>query len=344
MANWILDFGTIEFISIFFALANIFTGILYVVDKRRAINNKWRIRESVLIFFTLAGGGIGALLAMCFARHKTRKIKFRVAVIIGLAIAIVPLIHIVHGLTLDKIVRYVEIEFRAEGWPEELNGYRIAFMSDFHIITNEAMRDIVTGLNNRNIDLLLLGGDFSMPRDHYQSTLIEISQTHTTDGIFGVGGNHDNRIRLLAAMEQNDITLLDNSGYMIRDGFYLAGVQDVWRGTPDVNAAIAGADVEDFILLVSHNPDVVMHQTTNDVGLVLTGHTHGGLITFFGFPIYLFRGTVTQYGTRFGYGFAYSACGVPVFTSRGVGVYYNAPRIFARPEVVIFTMLENNPY
>jgi len=29
---------------------------------------------------------------------------------------------------------------------------------------------------------------------------------------------------------------------------------------------------------------------------------------------------------------------VPVFTTRGVGIYYNRPRIFAGPEVVIFTM------
>jgi predicted MPP superfamily phosphohydrolase len=81
-----------------------------------------------------------------------------------------------------------------------------------------------------------------------------------------------------------------------------------------------------------------MVQPTAGVDLILSGHTHGGQITFFGLPLYLLRGSITDYGTRFAHGFAYSADGVPVFTSSGVGPYFNIPRIFARPEVVIFTM------
>jgi len=83
---------------------------------------------------------------------------------------------------------------------------------------------------------------------------------------------------------------------------------------------------------------VLMTQSTDGVDFVLSGHTHGGQITFFGFPMYLLRGSITEYGTRFGYGFSYSADGTPVFVSRGIGVYYSVPRIWARPEVVIFTM------
>ena len=63
-----------------------------------------------------------------------------------------------------------------------------------------------------------------------------------------------------------------------------------------------------------------------------------GQITIFGYPIYLLVDHITSYGTHFAYGFATSADDVPVFTSSGVGAYYHWPRIFARPEVVIFTM------
>ena len=48
-------------------------------------------------------------------------------------------------------------------------------------------------------------------------------------------------------------------------------------------------------------------------------------------------------GMRFAHGFALSADGAPVYTSSGIGVYYNIPRIFARPEVVIFTMYTKYP-
>lgn len=336
--NLILRFGIIELFSVFFVLINVFTFLLYVMDKRKAVKNKRRISEGALIFFTIACGGIGALLGMCFAKHKTRKRKFKIAAVIGLVIAIIPVIHIVHGLTLDRTIRYVEIEFRCENWPSELDGYRIAFMTDMHVIPDETMRNVASELNTRNIDLLLLGGDFSMHYAHYQGTLREIAQINTVDGIFGVEGNHDNYIRLFEAKEQYGITPLDNSGVRIRKGFYLAGVQDMWNRSPNVQQAIEGANADDFILLVSHNPDVSMAQSTAEVDLILAGHTHRGQITFFGFPMYLLRDHITSYGTRFAHGFSYSADGTPVFVSSGIGVYYSVQRIFARPEVIIFTM------
>ena len=314
--------------------------MLYVADKRKAVKDKWRISESALIFFTLALGGFGAILGMYLVKHKTRKRKFRFAAMVGLIIALVPMIHIAHALALDRIIRYVEIEFHSANWPADLDGYRIAFMTDMHIITDKDMRDVAAELNDRDLDLLLLGGDFSMgPMQHYQGTIREIARIITTDGIFGVEGNHDDYIRLFRAKEQHGIAPLDNSGIRIREGFYLAGVHDMWNRNPDIQEAIAGAYEGDFVLLVSHNPDVSMQQSTVGIDLILSGHTHGGQITFFGFPMYLLRGSITDYGTRFSHGFAYPADGVPVFTSRGIGPYFTIPRIFARPEVVIFTMV-----
>jgi len=93
----------------------------------------------------------------------------------------------------------VEIEFRSENWPPELDGYRIAFMSDMHAITEENMRKVATELNGRDLDLLLLGGDFLMENNHYQGTVREIAQISTTDGIFGVEGNHDDYKKVFQA-------------------------------------------------------------------------------------------------------------------------------------------------
>jgi predicted MPP superfamily phosphohydrolase len=309
-----------------------------MIDKRKAVKSKWRISEKTLIFFTLAFGGIGALLGMLLARHKTKHMKFRVAVVIGLIIALIPVSHIIHELTLDKMVRYTEIEFRSERWLSDLDGYRIAFITDMHTIPHENMRKAVEELNKRNVDLLLLGGDFSMGGDHYQGTIKEIAKAITTDGIYGVEGNHDDYKRLFAEMERYGITTLDNNGIRIRDRFYLAGVHDMWNRSPDIEASITGADTNDFVLLVSHNPDVSMVQSTAGVDLILSGHTHGGQITLFGIPLYLLRGSITNYGIQFANGFSYSLDGVPVYTSNGIGDYYTVPRIFARPEVVIFTM------
>ena len=338
LVGFILGFGIIELVSLVLIVLNIFTFLLYAIDKRKAAKGKWRISERMLICFTLALGGIGALLGMRFVRHKTRNNKFRFTVALGVMITLVPVVHIAHGLTFSKMIRYVEIEFHSENWPVELDGYRIAFMTDMHTISDERMGKIATELNERNIGLLLMGGDFSMRNAHYEGTLREIAQIVTTDGIYGVEGNHDDHVRLFRAKEQYGITPLDNSGTHIRNGFYLAGIHDLWNRTPNVETAISGADVDDFILLLSHNPDVAMRQSTTGVDFILSGHTHGGQITFFGYPIYLLRGSITDYGTYFGYGFSQSADDIPVFTSSGIGDYYTIPRIFTRPEVVIFTM------
>jgi len=310
-----------------------------MLDKQKAARNKWRIRESTLIFFTIVCGGIGALLGMYFAKHKTRKRKFKLAVIIGLIVTLIPIAHIIHGLTLDRMIRYVEIEFRSENWPTELDGYRIAFITDMHTITDEDMRKVAVELNKKDLDLLLLGGDLlSIRNSHYQGTLREIAQINARDGIFGVEGNHDDHTRLFSAMEQYGIMPLDNSGTHIHSGFYLAGVHDMWKRNPDMLGSITGANADDFVLLISHNPDVTMEQSTSGIDLILSGHTHAGQITFFGFPMYLLLGSITEYGTRFAHGFAYSADKVPVFVSSGIGDYFTVPRIFARPEVAVFTM------
>ena len=296
----------------------------------------------MLSIFTLIFCGASVFFGVYFFRRKISKLKFRAFVFTVSSITVVLLIHIVHSLTLDRIIRYTEIDFYSENWPSYMDGYRIAFMTDMHVITDEAMAEVVAKLNEKNIDLLLLGGDFHMGSRHYQGTIREISQTRTKDGIYGVEGNHDDHIRLFASMEEYGMIPLDNSAKLIKPGFYVAGVHDLWNRNPDVAQAINGLDTDSFILLVSHNPDVSMMQSTVGIDLILSGHTHGGQITFFGWPFYLLRGSITDYGTRFGGGFAESADGVPVYTSNALGEYYSLPKVFARPEVVIFTMYSHS--
>ena len=323
--------------SLVLLAANVLAFALFAADKSRARRGKWRIKESVLMFFALVGG-IGAALAMGLLRHKIRKTKFKIAAALGFALFLAAAFHVVHAVTIDRTVRFVELDFYVENWPAALDGYRIAFMSDFHIMPHENMTDIAEELNRRDIDLLLLGGDFAMHGQRYLYTLTEIAKVETRDGIFGVDGNHDSYRRLFDAMAERGMTPLNNSGLHIHDNFFLAGVQDFWKRSPNIAEATAGANPGDFILLVSHNPDVAMGQPTAHIGLTLAGHTHGGQIAPFGLPVYLLLPHITSYGMRFGGGFAASADGTPVFVTNGVGDYYYVPRILAPPEVVIFTM------
>jgi len=257
--------------------------------------------------------------------------------LIALVVA-VALIHIVHALTLDRIIQYKEVPFFSESFPAQLSGYTVAFITDTHALPHNRLMRVVERLNERQVDLLLLGGDFEQHGEELLQTMALFSQIATTDGIFGVDGNHDRYAELFAAFEQHGIVPLSNSGLHIHEGFYLAGVEDLWRRSPDIAQATSGALPDDFVLLVSHNPDVTMRQYTGNVDLILSGHTHGGNVTFFGLwaPALTHTRIATHYGQRFMSGWAQSRDGVPVFVSNGTGQYFM--RVFARPQVILLTL------
>ncbi len=59
---------------------NMIVFLIYQADKSFAKKGKRRISENTLIFSALPLGGIGALLAMKICRHKTKHLKFKIAI------------------------------------------------------------------------------------------------------------------------------------------------------------------------------------------------------------------------------------------------------------------------
>ena len=266
---------------------------------------------------------------------------------------VVGVIHIIHAVTLDRIVQYREITVKSPRLMQ-IDGYRAAFITDTHVISERVMEGIVDRLNIENLDILLLGGDYSIRQpggllsllagtvdrwaSSYHIHLGMLASVHTRDGVFGVLGNHDNRDLIYNAKRDYGIILLENEGVRIADGLFLGGVEDKWRGNPSVLEASRDAYADDFIIMLSHNPDVSMSEEARDVDIMLSGHTHSGQINFFGvFAPYLLLGTITDYNQRFMSGFAYGEWDNLVYVSRGTGQYF--PRVFSRPEVTLITFV-----
>lgn len=59
---------------------------------------------------------------------------------------------------------------------------------------------------------------------------------------------------------------------------YLAGVDDVTEGTPDLQVALGKVDPDEPNVLLSHNPDILEEPESRRAHLILAGHTHGGQI------------------------------------------------------------------
>ncbi|WP_081091117.1 DUF1294 domain-containing protein [Finegoldia magna] len=66
--------------STYFLIINLITFLAFLIDKRKAVHNKYRIAENVLIFLCIIGGFIGALNSMVIFKHKLYKKKFTITI------------------------------------------------------------------------------------------------------------------------------------------------------------------------------------------------------------------------------------------------------------------------
>lgn len=66
-----------KYLYIWLVIINIITFTVFGIDKRKAINGKFRISEAALFGLSLVGGSFGGLAAMHIFHHKTRKWYFR---------------------------------------------------------------------------------------------------------------------------------------------------------------------------------------------------------------------------------------------------------------------------
>ena len=70
--------------GIYLLIVNIFTFIVYGVDKLKAKEHWWRISEATLLVLAVVGGSVGAWVGMKVWHHKTmhKKCKYGVPIIL----------------------------------------------------------------------------------------------------------------------------------------------------------------------------------------------------------------------------------------------------------------------
>ena len=61
-------------------LINIIAFITMYIDKQKAINHKWRVKEATLFLLSIIGGSLGTILGMYNFRHKTKHLKFTLGI------------------------------------------------------------------------------------------------------------------------------------------------------------------------------------------------------------------------------------------------------------------------
>jgi hypothetical protein len=159
--------------------------------------------------------------------------------------------------------------------------------------------------------------------------------------MYGVLGNHDHwegAEETREAMKANKIVEMTNSGVWIeRNGarLRLAGVGDFMEDVQNLDYALADTRATETAILLSHNPDFVESITDRRVGLVLSGHTHGGQIVL---PIVGAPKVPSRYGQKYLHGLIKTPY-TQVYVTRGLGTVTPPLRFCCRPELTLITII-----
>jgi uncharacterized protein len=229
--------------------------------------------------------------------------------------------------------------------PAAFRGTRVAFLTDIHhgpYVDLGYVESVVRTTNLLAPDLVVLGGDYSLREAKYIGPCLEVlAQLRAPMGVFGVLGNHDHWHGLRETrdgLKAARIGELTNRGEWFTrrgDRFRLCGIDDLWSGKPDVHAAIGDATRADACVLVSHNPDAAEGLVVPGVGLMLSGHTHGGQVLFPGIGA---PWTPSAYGQKYLHGLVDGPT-TKVFVSRGLGLAAVPGRVGSRPEINLLTLV-----
>ncbi|GAB4109060.1 MAG: metallophosphoesterase [Acidobacteriota bacterium] len=228
--------------------------------------------------------------------------------------------------------------------PEPLQGFRILLLSDFHLYPHvrlEYLREVIHAVADLRPDLAVFTGDFVQgTADAIHDLAPLLATVNARHGNFCVIGNHDiwkGREVVEPALRREGLGVLVNQGLSLsHDGasLYLAGVDDLWSGNPDLPAAMAGWRGERTVVLLSHEPDPADQYSQDPrIQLQLSGHSHGGQVRIPG----LGSPFLPPYGRKYDQGW-FQVRTMQLYVNRGIGVTVPI-RLYCRPEATLLELV-----
>lgn len=192
-----------------------------------------------------------------------------------------------NAFTLPE-VREVTIEL--ENYPATEKPLRVALLADIHadcVKRAPFLREIVARTNAQKPDAVLIAGDFVDGRVSKRGKdVAELRHLRAPLGVYGVSGNHEyfsGNGEWQRFLTQQGIRMLNNE-HVSLGPVVLAGVPDIFTTRlsgeiqTDLAAALRGVPRHIPVVLLCHQPKFAEEAGRYGVDLVLSGHTHGGLI------------------------------------------------------------------
>jgi predicted MPP superfamily phosphohydrolase len=245
----------------------------------------------------------------------------------------------------------VRRDFFFPRWPEQLDGFTIALLSDFHYdpyFSIHPLHAAIPVVNRLRPDLIVLTGDFvSVPwigdvekaASAAEPCARLLRQMAAAHGLWAVLGNHDEGTdpeRVTRALEAENIQVLANQSTAIeRNGarIWLAGVNDVLGGTADLRETLRRVPAGEAVILLAHEPDFADEASRFPIDLQLSGHSHGGQVRVPLLPPLYLPNMAKKYvwGT-------YHVGPLTLYTTAGLGTVGVPMRLNCPPEITLLTL------
>jgi len=218
-------------------------------------------------------------------------------------------------------------------------------LTDLHIREIKSYHNwIANRIKKENPDILCFTGDSIDRPDQlaFLESLLKMIPVEIPKVVIMGNKEYDGKItheayrelfgKYMGRLLVNESFLFEKEGRQIN----IVGIDDFLKGTPDYKQAVAGSDPALETVILNHCPqyrdsiDAENKELRFNISLVLSGHTHGGQIQFFGKEFYKPDGS-----GRYLNGW-YRSDQSLMYVSKGVGTSYLPVRFGARAEIPIF--------
>ncbi len=248
-----------------------------------------------------------------------------------------------------------EVTVKIDGLAPEYKGMTIVVLADLHLaqLNDKAYaEEIVRRTNALNADVIvlpgdLIDGDVSLRRE----AVAPLAGLKARYGVYASLGNHEYYSGLhawVAEFRRLGIIPLVNENVELRPGLFLAGVGDAsaYISSPEALASWGSANppgidfkqamkgVDAPVIMLAHRPELAAESAKNGVDLVISGHTHGGMLLGF-------NQIVAQYNGGYVSGHYYNIDGTKtqLYVSNGAGLWPGfTMRVGVSGEITLITL------
>lgn len=254
----------------------------------------WGFMNAVVVLLHLAAFWIMAAFFQ-WALQKYRKKPFQ-RHYAGIAAVLVTVIYLTVGFIQANHVWQTDYTVTTA---KPVGSLRVALLADSHVGTTfdgEGLAAHLARIQEQKPDVVVIDGDFvdeGTSKADMVAASRALGQLHAPYGVYYVFGNHDkgryaNGQRgydgddLMAELQKNGVTVLQDQSVLIDHRFYLVGRQDASEekdfggSRASISDLTKNLDKDKYTIVLDHQPSDYDAEAAASVDLVLSGHTHGG--------------------------------------------------------------------